>query len=66
MTNEEEKLYWKGIYFPGVLTDAERSEFIRIVNKYDTIPETTPEQQKRWGYIMVAFYIAIVVALVFL
>ena len=66
MTEEEEKLYWKGIYFPGVLTDAERSEFSRIINKYETIPEPTPEEQKRWGYMIVAFYIAILLALVFL
>ena len=55
MTNEEQKLYWKGMHFPGILTEAERDEFIRIVNKYDRVQEPTPELQKRWGYIMGAF-----------
>ena len=66
MTEEEEKLYWKGIYFPGVLTEAERSEFSRIINKYETMPEPTPEEQKRWGYVMGVFYVAVVIALIFL
>ena len=66
MTNEEEKLYWKGMHFPGVLTEAERKEFTRIVNTYDRVSDPTLEEQKRWGYVMGAFYIAIVIALVFL
>ena len=66
MTNEEQKLYWKGMHFPGILTEAERDEFIRIVDKYERVQEPTPELQKRWGYIMGAFYVLVFLALVFL
>ena len=66
MNNEEEKLYWKGMHFPGILTESERDEFIRIVNKYERVQEPTPELQKRWGYIMGAFYVLVFLALVFL
>jgi len=54
------------MHFPGILTEAERDEFIRIVDKYERVQEPTPELQKRWGYIMGAFYVLVFLALVFL
>jgi hypothetical protein len=66
MTNEQEKLYWKGVYFPGSLTKEEYAEWIVLVHKYDSIQPMSELEYKRWGYVMVAFLIVLILAAVFL
>lgn len=66
MTNEEEKLYWKGIYFPGSLTKEEHAEWIVLVHKYDSVQPISQTEYDNWGYAMVALLIVLVLAAVFL
>lgn len=53
MTPEEEKLYWKGNYFPSSLTENEFSKWIEIKEKYETPPSDA--EQEKYGKILIIF-----------
>lgn len=66
MSEDEHKLYWRGFYFPGTLSNDELVEWSRIVHKLDSVPEPTEEKQEHWGRALFAFAILLALVAVFL
>ena len=64
MTPREEKLYWKGNYFPSHLTKSEWEEWQRIKNAYEKVP--TEEEQRVWSNYFGLYVFFLVLIAVFL
>ncbi len=66
MTEEENRLYWRGYHFPGTLSDKELAEWHKIVDKYYGRNIPNESDQEYWGRALLAFAIVLVLVAVFL
>lgn len=66
MTEEENRLYWRGYHFPGTLSDTELAEWHKIVDKYYHRDIPSESDQEYWGRALLAFAIVLVLVAVFL
>jgi hypothetical protein len=64
MTEEEERLYWRGYHFPGTLSPEELAQWQKIVDKHYGVPHES--DQTYWGRALLAFAILLALAAVFL
>jgi hypothetical protein len=66
MTDEENRLYWRGYHFPGTLSDEELAEWHKIVDKYHQRDIPSESEQEYLGRALLAFAIVLVLIAVFL
>lgn len=66
MTEEENRLYWRGYHFPGTLSDEELVEWHKIVDKYYHRDIPSESEQEYWGRALLAFAIVLALVAVFL
>ncbi len=66
MTEEENRLYWRGYHFPGTLSDKELAEWHNIVDKYYGRNIPSESEQEYWGRALLAFAVFLALVAVFL
>ncbi len=66
MTEDEERLYWRGYYFPGTLSNEELVQWQKIVDKHYGRNIPSESEQEYLGRALLAFAIVLVLIAVFL
>lgn len=66
MTQDEERLYWRGYHFPGTLSNEELAEWHKIVDKHHGRDIPSESEQEYWGRALLAFAIMLALVAVFL